>query len=161
MKEELYDFTVKDINLESQSLANYKDQVLLIVNTASNCGFSGQYEGLEKLYKQYKDRGFSVLGFPCNQFNHQEPGDEQEIKNFCKLKYDVSFPLFAKIEVKGEHQEPLFAFLTEEKRGLFGSKEIKWNFTKFLIDRKGKVIKRYAPTTHPEAIMKDIEKLLS
>jgi glutathione peroxidase len=156
----IYDFKVKSIDNVESDLSEYKGKVLLIVNTASNCGFSYQYEGLEKLYKTYKDRGLVVLGFPCNQFNQQEPGNEAEIKQFCKLKYDVSFPLFSKIEVKGENIHPLFDYLTNQKKGIFGSKDVKWNFTKFLIDKNGTVVKRFAPTIKPEKIVMDIEKLL-
>jgi glutathione peroxidase len=134
--------------------------VLLIVNTASKCGFTPQYEGLEALHRTYKDRGFEVLAFPCNQFGAQEPGDAAEIANFCSLTYDVTFPVFAKIEVNGDGTAPLFRFLKDQAPGLLGSRGIKWNFTKFLVDRSGKVVDRYAPTTKPEDIAKDIEALL-
>ncbi len=157
----IYDFQVKSIDGNSQSLETYRGQVLLIVNVASQCGFTPQYTGLESLYRQYKDHGFAVLGFPCNQFGHQEPGDEAEIKNFCSTKYDVSFPLFAKIDVNGAGAHPLYQFLKGEKKGLLGSLAIKWNFTKFLIDREGEVVNRYAPTTTPAAIAKDVEPLLA
>jgi glutathione peroxidase len=142
------------------TLADWRGQVLLIVNTASKCGFTPQYEGLEALHKQYAGKGFSVLGFPCNQFGAQEPGDEAEIANFCKLTYDVDFPMFAKVDVNGDAAHPLFKALKAAAPGLLGSEGIKWNFTKFLVDRSGKVVDRFAPTTKPEAIAADIEKLL-
>lgn len=145
---------------ESTTLADYAGQVLLIVNTASKCGFTPQYAGLESLYRRYRDRGFSVLAFPCNQFGAQEPGDADEIANFCSLTYDVTFPVFAKIEVNGPNEAPLFAHLKRAAPGLLGSKTIKWNFTKFLIDRQGEVVRRYAPTTSPEDIAANIEALL-
>ena len=141
-------------------LSAYAGQVLLIVNTASQCGFTPQYEGLEALYRKYKDRGFAVLAFPCNQFGAQEPGDAAEIANFCKLSYDVTFPVFAKVEVNGPGATPLFKHLKSEAKGLLGSEGIKWNFTKFLVDRDGKVVDRYAPQTKPEALERDIEALL-
>jgi glutathione peroxidase len=134
--------------------------VLLIVNTASKCGFTPQYEGLEDLHRDLGPRGFEVLGFPCNQFGGQEPGDAAEIANFCSLTYDVTFPVFAKIEVNGPNADPLFERLKADAPGLMGSKAIKWNFTKFLVDREGQVVRRYAPTTKPEDIVKDIEALL-
>jgi glutathione peroxidase len=142
------------------TLADYAGQVLLIVNTASKCGFTPQYAGLEEIYRRYKDRGFAVLAFPCNQFGAQEPGDAEEIANFCSLTYDVTFPVFAKIDVNGADAAPLFEHLKREAPGLLGSKAIKWNFTKFLIDRQGKVVRRYAPTTPPAEISKDVEALL-
>ncbi len=142
-----------------QKLADYEGKVVLIVNVASKCGFTPQYAGLEELYRKYKDRGFEVLAFPCNQFGAQEPGDAEEIKNFCTLTYDVSFPLFAKIDVNGPDADPLWQHLREQKRGLIGDR-IKWNFTKFLVDQKGEVIQRYAPTTKPYQIEKDIAALL-
>lgn len=141
-------------------LSAYAGQVLLIVNTASKCGFTPQYEGLEALHRKYKERGFEVLGFPCNQFGGQEPGDAAEIANFCTLTYDVTFPVFAKIDVNGADADPLFVQLRKEAPGLMGSTSIKWNFTKFLVDRTGKTVARYAPTTKPEDIEADIEKLL-
>lgn len=144
----------------STTLADYAGQVLLIVNTASKCGFTPQYAGLESLYRRYRDRGFSVLAFPCNQFGAQEPGDADEIANFCSLTYDVTFPVFAKIEVNGPNEAALFAYLKRAAPGLLGSKTIKWNFTKFLVDRQGDVVRRYAPTTSPEDIAADIEALL-
>jgi glutathione peroxidase len=141
-------------------LEQYKGKVLLIVNTASRCGFTPQYEGLEALHRKYKDRGFEVLGFPCNQFGAQEPGNDEEIRKFCSLTYDVSFPLFSKIDVNGDAASPLFKHLKEEAPGILGSKSIKWNFTKFLIDKDGRVVKRYAPQDKPEALAKNVEKLL-
>jgi len=154
------DFEVKTADGATASLADYRGKVLLIVNTASKCGFTPQYEGLETLHRDYGERGFEVLGFPCNQFGAQEPGDAAEIANFCSLTYDVTFPVFAKVEVNGPNADPLFERLKAEAPGVLGSKAIKWNFTKFLIDREGAVVHRYAPTTKPEDIRKDIEKLL-
>jgi glutathione peroxidase len=142
------------------SLGDYRDKVLLIVNTASKCGFTPQYEGLESLHKQYGARGLVVLGFPCNQFGAQEPGDEAEIANFCSLTYDVSFPMFAKVDVNGDNTHPLFQFLKVAKPGLLGTEGIKWNFTKFLVDRNGEVVERYAPATKPAELEKTIEDLL-
>lgn len=141
-------------------LDQYKGKVLLIVNTASRCGFTPQYEGLEALHRKYKDRNFEVLGFPCNQFGAQEPGNDEEIKKFCSLTYDVNFPLFSKVDVNGDGALPLFKHLKEQAPGVLGTQGIKWNFTKFLVDKDGRVIKRYAPQDKPEAIAKDIEKLL-
>ena len=141
-------------------LSPYAGQVLLIVNTASKCGFTPQYEGLEALHRKYKDRGFAVLAFPCNQFGAQEPGDAGEIASFCRLTYDVTFPVFAKIDVNGADAAPLFRHLKKAAKGVLGSEAIKWNFTKFLVDRSGNVVERYAPTTTPDAIEKDIERLL-
>ena len=155
-----YDFSARDIDGKEQSLSKFKGEALLIVNVASKCGFTPQYTGLEALHKQYKDKGFVVLGFPCDQFGHQEPGDEAEIKNFCSLTYDVSFPMFAKIDVNGSEAHPLYEWLKKEKSGLLGIGAIKWNFTKFLVDREGQVIKRYAPTDKPEDIGKDVAKML-
>jgi glutathione peroxidase len=155
-----HDFKVKTIDGQDKQLAEYKGKVMLVVNTASKCGFTPQYKGLEELYRKYKDKGLVVLGFPCDQFGHQEPGDENEIKNFCSLNYDVSFPLFAKVEVNGDNAHPLYKHLKEEKPGVLGSEGIKWNFTKFLVDKSGKVVKRYAPTDKPESLVKDVEKLL-
>lgn len=156
----IYDFTVLDIKKQPVKLDRYKGKVLLVVNTATGCGFTPQYEGLEALYKKYKDQGFVVLDFPCNQFANQAPGTEEEIVSFCQLKYDVSFPQFAKIKVNGDDAEPLYKYLKEQKGGTLG-KAIKWNFTKFLIDQDGNVIERYAPTTKPESIEKDIVSLLN
>jgi len=156
----VYPFSVKTIKGEEVSLEQYKGQVLLIVNTASQCGFTPQYKALQELYEAYKDRGFTVLGFPCNQFGGQEPGTESEIAQFCELNFGVTFPLFAKVEVKGANAHPLFAYLTERAPGILGTKSIKWNFTKFLVDRDGEVIGRYAPNTDPGEIRRDIERLL-
>ncbi len=154
------DFTVKAADGSPVSLEAYRGQVLLIVNTASKCGFTPQYEGLEALHCDYAARWFEVLGFPCNQFGAQEPGDAAEIANFCTLTYDVTFPVFAKVDVNGTDADPLFERLKADAPGLLGSKGIKWNFTKFLVNRDGAVVDRYAPTTKPEDIRKDIERLL-
>jgi glutathione peroxidase len=153
------DFEVKAADGGMASLDTWRGKVLLVVNTASKCGFTPQYEDLEALYRDYKDRGFEVLAFPCNQFGAQEPGDAAEIANFCSLTYDVSFPLMAKIDVNGDDADPIFKHLKKEQGGILGS-AIKWNFTKFLVDREGKVVDRYAPTTKPRDLRKDIEKLL-
>ncbi|MGZ5875645.1 MAG: glutathione peroxidase [Bradyrhizobium sp.] len=155
----VYDFTATSLAGEDVSLKRFEGQVLLIVNTASACGFTPQYKGLEALQKAYGSRGFSVLGFPCNQFGRQEPGDAAQIQQFCASNYDVSFPMFEKIDVNGGNAHPLYQYLRSEKSGLLGS-SIKWNFTKFLIDRSGKVVARHAPTTTPEALTKEIEALL-
>jgi glutathione peroxidase len=157
----IYDFTVTTIDGQPESLEKYRGQVLLVVNVASKCGFTKQYEGLEKLYRQYREQGFSILGFPCNQFAEQEPGSEEEIKNFCTLTYDVTFPLFAKIDVNGSNTHLLYEYLKNEQPGLLGSKAIKWNFTKFLVDRDGKVQKRYAPTDTPEKIGDDLQSVIN
>lgn len=157
----IYDFDVKTIDKETQTLDHYRGQVVLIVNVASQCGFTPQYAGLETLYRRYKSKGFAVLGFPCDQFGHQEPGNEDEIKRFCTLNYDVSFPLFAKIQVNGSDAHPLYKYLKSEKTGVLGTEAIKWNFTKFLMSREGTVLKRYAPTDTPESIEKDLIPLLN
>jgi len=157
----LYDTGAIRIDGRLESLVKYRGQVLLVVNVASHCGFTQQYAGLEALYKTYKDRGFSVLGFPCDQFGHQEPGSEAEIQEFCSTNYQVSFPMFAKIEVNGLGAHPLYQFLKGEKPGLLGVEAIKWNFTKFLVSREGHVVKRFAPTTTPDKIAADIEELLA
>ena len=154
------DFTVKTADGSRASLEPYSGKVLLIVNTASKCGFTPQYDGLEALHRDYADRGFEVLAFPCNQFGGQEPGDAAEIATFCTLTYDVTFPVFAKVDVNGSDADPLFERLKADAPGVLGSKAIKWNFTKFLVGRNGVVVDRYAPTTKPEDIRKDIEKLL-
>ncbi|WP_267349760.1 glutathione peroxidase [Sphingomonas sp. GM_Shp_2] len=154
------DLSVKAAGGGMVSLSDHAGQVLLIVNTASRCGFTPQYEGLEALHRRYGARGFSVLGFPCNQFGAQEPGDAAEIANFCSTSYDVTFPVFAKIDVNGADADPLFVLLKDEAPGLLGSKAVKWNFTKFLVDREGRVVRRYAPTTKPEELAADIEGLL-
>lgn len=155
----LTDLPVRLADGTTSDLSAYAGKVLLIVNTASKCGFTPQYEGLEELYRDYKDRGFEILAFPCNQFGAQEPGDAAEIANFCSLNYDVSFPVMAKIDVNGDDADPIFKHLKKEKTGLLGS-AIKWNFTKFLVDRDGKVVSRHAPTTKPEQLRKEIEELL-
>ena len=155
----IYDFTATSLAGEQVPLKRYEGQVLLIVNTASACGFTPQYKGLEDLQKALKPRGFSVLGFPCNQFGSQEPGDAKQIEAFCAGNYGVSFPMFQKIDVNGSHAHPLYQFLKSAKSGLLGS-SIKWNFTKFLIDRRGQVVARHAPTTKPESLTKEIEALL-
>lgn len=159
MAKSVFEFTVKDINGKDVSLSEYKGKFLLIVNVASQCGFTPQYKGLEALFEELKDQ-VVVLGFPCNQFGSQEPGNAEEIKNFCSLNYEVKFPLFSKIDVNGSGADPLYQFLKKEKPGLLGTEAIKWNFTKFLVDREGQVIKRYAPTDKPEDIRKDLSKLL-
>lgn len=156
----VYDFTARDIDGNERSLSDYRGKVLLIVNTASQCGFTYQYKGLETLQRKYADRGLQVLGFPCNQFGQQEPGDAAEIKNFCSLNYDVTFPLFAKIDVNGPSAHPLYEYLTKEKGGGLLGRKIKWNFTKFLVGRDGKVIARFPPTAKPEALERDIEHAL-
>ena len=155
-----YEFSAKDIEGSERPLSDYRGKVLLVVNVASQCGFTPQYTGLEKLWRDYRDRGLVVLGFPCDQFGHQEPGDETEIRNFCSLNYDVSFPMFAKINVNGDNAHPLWKWLKQEKSGLLGIGAIKWNFSKFLIGCDGNVIKRYAPTDTPESLAGDIEKAL-
>lgn len=156
----VHDFSVKKPDGSDQKLSDFKGGPILIVNTASKCGFTPQYKGLEALHRKYGPKGLTILGFPCNQFGAQEPGDAEEIKNFCSLTYDVTFPLMAKVEVNGERAEPLYEHLKAEKPGLLGTKGIKWNFTKFLIDKDGHVVGRYAPTDKPESLEKDIEKLL-
>ena len=157
---QVYDFTATTIDGEKQSLGEYKGKTMLIVNVASKCGFTPQYKGLEDLYEKFRDQGLVVLGFPCDQFGHQEPGDEEEIKNFCALNYDVQFPLFAKIEVNGSDAHPLYKYLKQEAKGVLGSEAIKWNFTKFLVGKDGKVVRRYAPTDTPKGIEKDVEAAL-
>jgi len=152
----LYDLTAKLNNGEDKSLADYRGTVLLVVNLASKCGFTPQYQGLQQLYTRFHDRGFEILGFPCDQFGHQEPGSDTEIKSFCELNYGVTFPLFAKIKVNGSDESPVYTFLKDQKGGIL-SDAIKWNFTKFLIDRQGNVVRRYAPSTKPEEIVADIE----
>ncbi len=155
-----YELSVRDIRGKDLSLGRYRDKVLLIVNTASKCGFTPQYQGLEDLYRKYRDRGLEILGFPCNQFGAQEPGSAEEIASFCAVNYGVTFPLFAKIDVNGDDTAPLYRHLKKAKPGLLGSEAIKWNFTKFLVDRSGNVVERYAPNTEPAALAADIEKLL-
>jgi glutathione peroxidase len=156
----IYDFTVKDIHGKSVKLSAYKGRPMLIVNTASECGFTPQYKGLEALYKKLHGKGLEILGFPCNQFGAQEPGSEAEIEQFCEVNYGVTFPMFAKIDVNGGDAAPLYKYLKKEKPGLMGSEAIKWNFTKFLVDRDGNVVERYAPNAEPASIAGDIEKLL-
>ena len=156
----IYDFDCKNAQGDTVSLSDYKNKVLLIVNTASKCGFTPQYEGLNNLHLKYSDEDFSVLGFPCNQFGKQEPGTNQEIQEFCSINFQIKFPVFGKIDVKGPSADPLYQHLTEEKPGLLGSKNIKWNFTKFLVDQNGNVIARFAPKTKPEDIEKKINALL-
>ena len=153
----LYDFSARDIEGREQSLGEYRGKVLLIVNVASQCGFTPQYAGLEALQRKYAERGFAVLGFPCNQFGAQEPEGEDQIRQFCESRYDVTFPLFAKIDVNGARAHPLYAYLKSAEPGLLGSEAVKWNFTKFLVGTNGRVVKRYAPTTKPETIQGDIE----
>ena len=156
----LYDFTVDDIGGKPVNLDRYKGKVLLVVNTASKCGFTPQYKGLEALYRKYKDKGLEVLGFPCNQFGAQEPGSEAEIEQFCEINYGVTFPMFAKVDVNGKNTAPVYEYLKAAKPGLLGSEAIKWNFTKFLVDRGGKVVARFAPNDTPESIAGDVEKAL-
>ena len=156
-----YDFTATDIDGSTRPLDQFRGKVLLIVNVASQCGFTPQYAGLEKLAREYGSRGLVVLGFPCDQFGHQEPGDEAEIKDFCSLRYDVTFPMFSKVDVNGSNAHPLWTWLKDEKGGFLGIDAIKWNFTKFLVGRDGHVIKRYAPTETPASLAGDIEAALA
>ncbi|AXN37225.1 glutathione peroxidase [Peribacillus butanolivorans] len=156
----IYEFEVKKINGETVSLEEYKGKVMIIVNTASKCGFSPQYDDLQSLYIQYKEDGLVILGFPCNQFLNQEPGDDLEIDSYCKLNHGVTFPMFAKVNVNGKDAHPLFSYITENAPGVMGSKSIKWNFTKFLIDREGNIVSRYAPRTKPLEIEDDLKELL-
>jgi glutathione peroxidase len=157
---DVYDFTVNSIDGSEQNLAAFRDQVILIVNVASKCGFTPQYTGLEALYRKFHGRGFSVLGFPCNQFGQQEPADEDGIKRFCSENYGVTFPMFAKIDVNGPHMHPLYQYLKQQRPGILGSEAIKWNFTKFLVDRQGQVRKRYGSMDKPESIEPDVAALL-
>jgi glutathione peroxidase len=156
----VHDFSVKAPGGKVQDLSDFKGGPMLIVNTASKCGFTPQYAGLERLHRDYAEKGLTVIAFPCNQFGAQEPGDEYEIREFCSLTYDVSFPLMAKVDVNGQDADPLFKYLKKEKKGLLGSEGIKWNFTKFLIDKDGNVVSRHAPTEKPEALAAEIETLL-
>ena len=156
----ILDVSAKTLEGAERSLKDWEGKVLLIVNVASRCGFTPQYAGLEAIYRRYRDRGFEGLGFPCDQFGHQEPGDAEEIRQFCSTQYDVSFPMFAKIEVNGDNTHPLYVQLKTEAKGLLGSESIKWNFTKFLVARDGRVVKRYAPQDKPESLASDIEALL-
>ncbi|MCG8317395.1 MAG: glutathione peroxidase [Pseudomonadales bacterium] len=157
----IYEFSGKNIKGEDVPLADYKGKVMLIVNTASKCGFTPQYKGLESLYKKYHDKGLEILGFPCNQFGKQEPGDSGEISEFCELNFGVTFPLFEKIDVNGPETHPLYQYLKKQAPGLLGSEAIKWNFTKFLVDVNGNVVKRFAPTDTPEKIEKQVANLLA
>lgn len=161
MAENVYDFSVTKNNGDEISMSEYAGKVLLIVNTASKCGFTPQYDGLQSLYSDYEEQGLVVLGFPCDQFGHQEPGDDVQIQEFCSLNFNVKFPLFKKVEVNGDNATPLYNYLKTEAPGLMGSKSIKWNFTKFLVGKDGKVIKRYASQTKPEKIKADIQAALS
>ena len=156
----LYDFQCRSITGEMINLSDYSGQVVLIVNVASKCGFTSQYQALETLYQTYRERGFVVLGFPCNQFGGQEPADNESIKRFCTVSFGVTFPLFAKVKVNGNKADPLFQYLQKQQRGLLLSKRIKWNFTKFLVDRQGQVVNRFSPSTKPETMSTAIEKLL-
>ncbi len=156
----LYDIEVETLAGAGQSMGDYEGKVLLIVNTASKCGFTPQYEGLEKLYQKFKDRGLVVMGFPCNQFGQQEPGSAGDIQDFCQVNYGVSFPMHAKVDVNGENAHPLFQYLKKEKKGVLSTEGIKWNFTKFLVSRSGEVVSRYAPNSTPESLEKDIENAL-
>ncbi|KAF0131468.1 MAG: glutathione peroxidase [Methylocystaceae bacterium] len=156
----LFDIEATTIDGQPKKLADYAGKAMLVVNVASRCGFTPQYAGLEALYRKFADRGFVVLGFPCNQFGAQEPGSEKEIASFCSANYDVTFPLFGKVDVNGENAHPLYRLLKREAPGILGSEAIKWNFTKFLVDREGHVVKRYAPTDTPEQIAKDVEAVL-
>ncbi len=156
----IYDFTAKTLDGKDVSLADFKGKALLIVNTASKCGFTPQYEGLEKLYEDYKDKGLTILGFPCNQFGAQEPGSASEIGAFCMKNYGVSFPMFEKVEVNGDGAHPLYNWLKAEKPGILGTRNIKWNFTKFLVNREGEVVERFAPLAKPADLAKPIEKIL-
>ena len=156
----IYDFEVNTISGKTVPLSNYKDKVLLIVNTASKCGFTPQFSGLETLYTELHDEGLEVLGFPCNQFLKQDPGSDSEISEFCSLNYGVTFPMFSKIEVNGDNTHPLYKYLKSEAKGMLGSEKIKWNFTKFLVNKEGEVVKRYGPNTEPKDISSDIKELL-
>jgi len=156
----IYDFKIKTINGEETTLEQYKGKVMLIVNVASKCGYTPQYDGLEALYKKYKDQGLVVLGFPCNQFGSQEPGSETEIQNFCRVNFGVTFPMFSKLNVNGDETHPLYVHLKSEQPGILGSESIKWNFTKFLVDKEGKVIERFGSSTKPISLEEEIETLL-
>ncbi len=157
----IYDFQAELLEGEQKNLADYQGKVLLVVNTASQCGLTPQFEGLEQLYQDYQQQGLLVLGFPCNQFAQQDPASNEEIGSFCQRNYGVSFPMFAKVDVNGPTAHPLYQYLTAEAKGILGSQSIKWNFTKFLINQKGQVVKRYAPIVKPEKIAKDIQRLLT
>lgn len=155
-----YDFSAETLDGQPAPLADYRDQVVLVVNTASKCGFTKQYAGLEELYRKYRGRGLVILGFPCNQFGQQEPGDAEEIASFCSLTYDVDFPMMRKVDVNGPKAHPLYGWLKKQKKGVLGTEGIKWNFTKFLVDRNGQVVDRFAPTVEPKALEGAIEALL-
>lgn len=156
----IYDFSASDIDGRERSLGEFEGKALLVVNVASKCGFTPQYKGLEQLQRDFAGQGFDVLGFPCDQFGHQEPGDEAQIRDFCSLTYEVSFPMFAKVQVNGDQSHPLYRWLKHEGKGILGSEAIKWNFTKFLVDRQGQVVRRYAPTDTPEKIARDLPGVL-
>lgn len=156
----IYDFEANNLRGQEESLSKYKGKVLLVVNTASKCGFTPQYKGLQEVYDKFKDRGFEVLGFPSNQFAGQEPGESEDIAEFCEINYGVTFPMYEKVDVKGDEAHPLFKYLSKEAPGVLGSKSVKWNFTKFLVDQEGRVLKRFAPSTTPDQIEADIAKLL-
>jgi glutathione peroxidase len=156
----IYDFSAKTLDGKEKSLADFRGKVVLVVNTASKCGFTPQYEGLETLYKDLHAKGFEILGFPCNQFGGQEPGNEQDIGQFCTLNYGVTFPMFAKIDVNGANAHPLYKFLKEARKGIAGTAAIKWNFTKFLVDREGNVVERFAPTVKPAELEPEVARLL-
>ncbi|SFZ78200.1 glutathione peroxidase [Chitinimonas taiwanensis] len=160
MSTSFYDFSADRLDGAPENLAAYRGKVVLVVNTASECGFTPQYAGLQELYARYKDKGLVILGFPCNQFGGQEPGDSEQIGAFCQKNYGVDFPIFAKVEVNGDGAHPLYQYLKSSAKGVLGTEAIKWNFTKFLINREGQVVDRYAPTTKPEELVKDIEALL-
>jgi glutathione peroxidase len=160
MPASIYDFSATSLDGAEVSLNAYKNKVLLIVNTASQCGFTPQYQGLQALYDKYAKQGLTILGFPCNQFGQQEPGTSDQIQSFCESRFGVSFPLFQKVEVNGKQAHPLYRYLTKAAPGIFGTEAVKWNFTKFLVDKQGKVVKRYPPTTKPEDLEKDIQALL-
>jgi glutathione peroxidase len=161
MSQSVYDFTCKTIGGQEKAIADYKGKVLLVVNVASKCGFTPQYEGLEAMYQSLKSEGLEILGFPCNQFASQEKGSDAEIQSFCSLTYGVSFPMFSKVDVNGDNAAPIYDYMKSEAPGLLGSKSVKWNFTKFLVNKEGKVVKRYAPKTDPKAIVGDVKKLLA
>lgn len=156
----IYDYEANTLRGQEESLSKYKGKVLLVVNTASKCGFTPQYKGLQEVYDKFKDRGFEVLGFPSNQFAGQEPGESEDIAEFCEINYGVTFPMYEKVDVNGDSAHPLFKYLSKEAPGVLGSKSVKWNFTKFLVDQEGRVLKRFAPSTTPEQIEADIAKLL-
>ena len=161
MKESFYDFKANDINGKEVSMSNYEGKVVLIVNVASSCGFTPQYEGLQKLYDEHKEEGLEILAFPCNQFGEQEKGDGEEIKNFCEKNYSITFPIFEKVEVNGNDAHPIFKFIKEQKKGFMGTESIKWNFSKFLLSKNGEVIKRYGSLDVPENLEADIKQLLT